>query len=204
MTVETSSTTAASAVGRRGFMLALGGVAAALPAVIQAQGSTAMPGATMSGDGYIQVRQPPKADITTTLTPDERDAVERKIACPCPCTLDIFTCRTSMPCGFSPRMHSDVVFLAEGGYTEAEILELFEESYGEFIRMAPRARGFNLLGWVAPFLAILAAGAVLLWLQRGWRRNAVAASATGVKSVPVDATPDEMERLERAIRGEDR
>lgn len=197
------TTSSTAALGRRGFLYALGGVTMALPAIARAQGSTAMPGATMDGDGYIPVRRPPKADITSVLTRDERDALERKIACPCPCTLDIFTCRTSMPCGFSPRMHSDVVSLAEGGYTEAEILEFFEEAYGEFIRMAPRARGFNLLGWVAPFLAILTGGAVLVWLQRGWRRNAAAARPSDVTSLPVDATPDEMERLERAIRGED-
>ena len=39
------------------------------------------------------------------------------ISCPCPCTLDVFTCRTSMPCGFSPRMHADVVALSNGGYS---------------------------------------------------------------------------------------
>ncbi len=191
------------AVGRRGFLYALGGVAASLPAVLAAQDANSIPGATMEGDGYIPVRRPPKEGATTFMSRDERDATERKLACPCPCTLDIFTCRTSMPCGFSPRMHADVVSLADGGYTEAEILQLFEEAYGEVIRMAPRARGFNLLGWVAPFLAILAGGAFVVWVLRGWKRNAIEAAPSGVRSLPVDATDEELERLQRAIRGED-
>jgi cytochrome c-type biogenesis protein CcmH len=191
------------AVGRRGFLYALGGVAASLPAVLAAQDANNIPGATMEGDGYIPVRRPPKEGATTFMSRDERDATERKLACPCPCTLDIFTCRTSMPCGFSPRMHADVVSLADGGYTEAEILQFFEEAYGEVIRMAPRARGFNLLGWVAPFLAILAGGAFVVWVLRGWKRNAIEAAPSGVTTLPVDATDEELERLQRAIRGED-
>lgn len=194
-------------VERRGFLIALGGVAASLPAIAAAQAAqdaNTLPGATMEGDGYIPVRRPPKAEITSTLTRAERDAAERKIACPCPCTLDVFTCRTSMPCGFSPRMHSDVVSLVEGGYTEAEILEFFEEEYGEVIRMAPRAQGFNLFGWLAPFLAILTGGLFVVWVMRGWRRNAAESPAADVHPLPMDATDDEMERLKRAVRGDDR
>lgn len=187
-------------VARRGFLVALGGVALSLPAIVRAQEQESIPGATMSGDGYIAVRRPPKPDAGTILTRAERDAAERKLACPCPCTLDVFTCRTSMPCGFSPRMHSDVVALAEGGYTESEILAFFEEEYGEMIRMAPRARGFNLVGWLAPFAAVLTGATVIWWLMRGWRRNAETAAAAAGPSRHVDATADELDRLQRAVR----
>src|SRR5690606_10831565 len=163
-----------------------------------------LPGATMGGDGYIPVRRPPKPDAAAILSRAERDAAERKLACPCPCTLDVFTCRTSMPCGFSPRMHSDVVSLAEGGYSEAEILAFFEEEYGEVVRMAPRAQGFNLFGWLAPFLAILTGGLLIMWMLRGWKRNAADGATSDVHPLPVDATEDEMARLDRAVRGEDR
>lgn len=190
-------------VARRGFLLALGGIAMAIPAMARGQEQGVIPGATMSGDGYIPVRRPAKPGAETFLTRAERDAAERKLACPCPCTLDIFTCRTSMPCGFSPRMHSDVVALAEGGYTESEILAFFEEEYGEMIRMAPRARGFNLVGWLAPFAAVLTGAAVIWWLMRGWRENAMARAATTGPVRHLDATDAELERLERAIRGED-
>ncbi len=88
------------------------------------------------------------------LTPLERDAVERMLSCPCPCTLDVFTCRTSMPCGFSPRLHADVVQLANGGYSADEILAAFEQAYGEKILMAPHKQGFNWVGWIAPFAAV--------------------------------------------------
>ena len=81
----------------------------------------------MEGDGYVPVRREPKPGAAPSMANDERDALERLLACPCPCTMDIFTCRTSMPsCGFSPRIHRDVVLLVEGGYSGSEILAAFD------------------------------------------------------------------------------
>ncbi len=205
MTHDTTSHPA-PLLARRGFLVALGAVAAAAPRALlgQAQGGT-LPGATMDGDGYRPVRLPPKATIERTLTSGERDATERRLSCPCPCTLDVFTCRTSMPCGFSPRMHSDVVSLSAGGYTEQEILDAFEAEYGEVVLMSPRKAGFNLVGWLAPFLAILTGGILIFWLLRGWRRpEGAPAIDPAVRRLPTDATPEELARLDRAVREADR
>jgi len=45
-------------------------------------------------------------------------------------------------------------FLAEG-YTDDQVLLYFEASYGEFIRLEPKAKGFNLVVWLAPLAALL-------------------------------------------------
>ncbi len=47
------------------------------------------------------------------------------------------------------------------GYTREQILASFERSYGEFIRLEPKAEGFNWLVWVAP-IAALVAGALVI------------------------------------------
>ena len=187
---------------RRQFVVALGGTLAAVAARVAAgqQGPEA-PGATMAGDGYVPVRRIPRPAAAKRLTPLERDALERMLACPCPCTLDVFTCRTSMPCGFSPRLHADVVQLANGGYSADEILAAFEQAYGEKILMAPHKQGFNWVGWVAPFAAVgggaLAAGALI----RRWGRRAAERRAGSV--VAIEASDDELARLEAAIRSDD-
>lgn len=196
-----------SRVTRRGFVLALPVAALALPRLARAAQADAeqapdIAGATMEGDGYIPVSRPPKPGATPVLTPDQRDAVERKLSCPCPCTLDVFTCRTSMPCGFSPRMHQDVVRLVEGGYSGEEIVALFREAYGEKVLMAPEAKGFNRLGYLMPFIAIGTGGVVLAAILRRWRANPPA-PATGSDVAAAGATPDELARLEASIRDED-
>ena len=189
-------------LNRREFVATLGGamVAAAGSRAWAQQGAEA-PGATMEGDGYVPVRRLPRPAAAKRLTTLERDAVERMISCPCPCTLDVFTCRTSMPCGFSPRMHADVVALANGGYSADEILAAFEQGYGEKILMAPHKQGFNWVGWLAPFAAVGGGAVVVGGLIRRWGRRA--AERRNLSPVPVQASDDEMAQLEAAVRGDD-
>ena len=188
---------------RREFFTALGAAVAASSArQVLAQQVPEAPGATMAGDGYVPVRRVPRPAAAKRLTPLERDEVERMISCPCPCTLDVFTCRTSMPCGFSPRMHADVVALTNGGYAADEILAAFEEAYGEKILMAPHKQGFNWVGWIAPFAAVGTGAVVVGALIRRWGRRA--AEVRTASPMPIEASDDEMARLEAAVRGEDR
>jgi cytochrome c-type biogenesis protein CcmH len=160
-----------------------------------------MQGAGMEGDAYRPVRLPPKAGSTVRLTDLERDEVERQISCPCPCTLDVFICRTSMPtCGFSARMHRDVIALVEGGYGGDEIMAAFEGAYGEEARMAPRREGFNWVGYLLPFAAIGTGGAAIATMIRRWGRRAPAPAT--VTPLHVDANAEELARLDAAVRGE--
>ena len=161
-------------------------------------------GAGMDGDAYQPVRLPPKSDARSQLTNQQRDAVERQLSCPCPCTLDVFTCRTSMSCGFSPRMHLDVARLVDGGYTGDEILAAFKAAYGEQALMAPEKRGFNLVGYAMPFAAVGAGGVVIAALIRRWGARArLARAAAAARPLDVQATPEEMARLQAALRRDD-
>lgn len=179
------------------------------------------PGATMEGEGYRPVRLPAKPGARPSMTAEQRDALEHQLSCPCPCTLDVFTCRTSMACGFSPAMHRDVIALVDGGYSGDEILAAFERAYGEQVLMAPKKAGFNWAGYLAPFAAIGGGGVVLALMMRRWSRRAAAVSAaaqaerarraagnghgayTASAGYAGDATPDELAALEAAVRGGD-
>ena len=126
------------------------------------------------------VRRPAKPAGRPQLTDRERDdKVERQVRCQCGCTLDVYTCRTTdFACQVSPAMHADIKSLVEGGYTAEEILDSFVDTYGERALMAPRPQGFNLVGYLAPFVA-LGAGAIAVGVVlRSW----------GKKNHPVPAT----------------
>jgi cytochrome c-type biogenesis protein CcmH len=130
---------------------------------------------------------------------EEIKAIEHRLACSCGCTLDIFTCRTTdFTCTYSPRLHREVVALHDEGKSAQEIVDAFVAKYGEKALMAPKAEGFNLWGYLLPGGAILAGGAALFALIS---RRRVAVAAAGDAAPPADpgATPEELERLRRAL-----
>lgn len=237
-------------LGRRAFLHAAGQSVVALVALSAAsrlgaqsppdpQGAapeqpSAASNVEMNSDAYKKVSLPPKPGATPSMSKDAIKEFETKLACPCPCTLDVYTCRTTdFQCGISPAVHNDVLAMVNGGHSADEIMAALTGVYGDFILTAPRKEGFSLLVWVAPFAA-LAAGAVAVGtLLRSWRRNgtdrddrrpssagagagrsdarsdarseARGGSATGSASAgSTDGSPDELARLEAALRDDSR
>ena len=142
------------------------------------------------------VRLAPKPNAVPSLTVDQRDALEHRIRCQCGCTLDVFTCRTTdFSCQVSPAMHRDIMALVQGGYTADEIMTAFHSAYGDQVLMAPPKVGFNIVGYVLPSVAIAVGGLVLALVIRGLRP-----AGTAVASAPLDATPDEMAKIDAAVR----
>ena len=58
------------------------------------------------------------------------------------------------PSASAITMLSQVRDLLAEGYTQSQILDYFERSYGEFVLLQPKAKGFNLLVWLAPVLVV--------------------------------------------------
>lgn len=209
------ATAEAPVAGRRAFLRTLGLGAAALvvaPRLVAAQSGqpSASTNVEMDQSAHKPVRLPPKPNAVRQMTDAERDVMEKGMKCACPCQLDVFTCRTTdFSCGISPAMHRDIVALIEGGYTGDEIIVAFKDVYGERVLMAPEPEGFNAAGYLVPF-ATLGTGAVVLWaMLKRWRENAarpapVRADATPVRPAGVDATDDELRRLQDALRDDAR
>jgi len=195
---------------RRGFLGRLGAAA-----VFQVQGQD-----PLGGQGDVGTLRDPAAAgrpraPTEVADYDERiKVIEQRLACSCGCTLDIFTCRTTdFTCTYSPKLHREVVELDRAGKSAQEILDAFVAEYGEKALMAPRPEGFNLWGYLLPGSAILlAGGALVAFVSRRRVSVAGAAGADGVEARSVlertdaarrsgaaQGTPEEMERLRRAL-----
>jgi cytochrome c-type biogenesis protein CcmH/NrfF len=97
-------------------------------------------------------------------------------------------------------MHRDVMALVEGGYTAQEILDQFVRVYGDVALMAPPKVGFNIVGYILPSLAVAIGAVLLLVLMRRWKRNAPRPAVAAPSTAKLDASPDELARLEAAIR----
>ena len=146
------------------------------------------------------VRRPPKPNARPSMTDRERDdKVERNLRCQCGCTLDVYTCRTTdFVCQVSPAMHADIKSLVEGGYSAQEILDSFVDVYGERALMAPKAEGFNLVGYLAPFVALGGGLIAVVAVLRSLKAKKNQPEPVGVPTL--SATPDELARLDAAIR----
>ena len=136
------------------------------------------------------------------MSRDERDAFEHRIRCQCGCTLDVFTCRTTdFSCQVSPAMHRDIMSMVAGGYDADEITKTFVGAYGDRVLMAPPKVGFNILGYVLPSIGVGIGAVVLMFVIRGLGRNAPVAAASDPGAI--DASPDELAKLEAAVRNDE-
>ena len=158
----------------------------------------------MQQDAWKPVTLPARPGATASMSNDQRDALEHQIRCQCGCTLDVFTCRTTdFSCRVSPAMHRDVAALVQGGYGAQEIVDAFVRTYGERVLMAPTKSGFNLLGWMLPSVLVAGAAVAILGVIRGWARRPHRPSAVSWTAGPIDATPEELARLEAAIKSDE-
>lgn len=64
------------------------------------------------------------------------------------------------PSNMARDMRGKVHDLLAEGYSPEQVMTYFESTYGEFVRLEPKARGFNLVVWIAP-VAVLAVGLAL-------------------------------------------
>ncbi len=182
---------------RRAFLAALAGVWS-LPARRSPQQDT-LPGTGPSGKLFApQWAGRPQQPVTEQDNDAGLQAIEKRLRCTCGCNLDVYTCRTTdFTCGVSPEMHRQVVALADAGMGGDEIVNDFVRRHGVAILMAPPRRGFNLAGYFVPSVAILAAAAILVLVLRRWTRARPAAAAA--PGAALDASPAELERLEREL-----
>jgi cytochrome c-type biogenesis protein CcmH len=166
---------------------------------------------TMSGpmndEAYKPVQLPAKTGAAPSMSVAARDELEHHLHCQCGCTLDVYTCRTTdFTCPISPAMHQDVIHLVEGGYSAPEIIGAFRAAYGERVLMAPVREGFNWAAYLTPFLAIGAGATLVAVLTQRWRHavddRTQEFRTMGQLPPDVPASPEEMARLEAAIKND--
>ncbi len=129
--------------------------------------------------------------------------IERRLKCTCGCNLDIFTCRTTdFTCTYSPELHKEVIALFQAGQTADDIVAAFVAKHGEQILLAPPARGFNILGYVLPTVAVVLGAATLgfVLVRRHRLRLETQTATPGRSAGGSDLTPEQQANLDRALK----
>ena len=189
-------------LSRRKFVASLVGGVLPLGILPQVQQADSLAGRGLTGTLMNpSVAGRPRQPTAPGENDAEIKAIEQQLACTCGCTLDIFTCRTTdFTCTYSPALHREVLALQADGKTAREILDDFVARYGEKALMAPKPQGFNLWGYLLPGVAVGGAAVALAAVLR--RREAVATARAGAETAPVppvSASPEELDRLRRAL-----
>ena len=68
-------------------------------------------------------------------------------------------------------MRAEARSLLSQGYTREQVAGYFEQRYGEFVLLEPRARGLNLIVWAAPAGIVLIGGLLVVVRLRQRRRS---------------------------------
>lgn len=103
------------------------------------------------------------------------------------------------PASMAVNMKHQTRDLLARGYSEDQILQYFEASYGEFVRLNPKMTGMNWLVWAAPLL-LLAAGiwAIVSFLRKSRRPAAPTPEQAEISGeAPIDP---ELEPYIRRVR----
>jgi len=111
----------------------------------------------------------PRSGVATDSVLEARtSAVAAQLRCPVCQGLSI----QDSPSELAQQMRSVARDQLAAGRTPDEVKGYFVSKYGEWILLAPKARGFNLVAYVLPVLAIVGGGVGIVLAVRRWTAGA--------------------------------
>jgi len=128
----------------------------------------------------------PRAFGASSVEEDVRQ-ISAELRCPVCQGLSV----ADSPSRMADQMRDLIRERLEAGESPEAVKAYFVERYGEWILLAPRREGFNLLVWVLPFLGLAGGAAALLMVLRRWKNHPAPASTS------VD--PATLERVRREM-----
>ena len=151
-------------------------------------------GEPMSGDDALAlgldvektVGPPSLPEKTGALLETETERLARIVRCPVCQGLSV----ADSPSESARNMKRQLRAMMAAGFDDEQILLYFESSYGEFIRLSPKAEGFNLLVWILPAAGLLLGLLVFISLVRGTMSEERLVTAGGTPTDAVDPADD--------------
>ncbi len=114
--------------------------------------------------------------------------ISKQLICQCGCGMVLADC-SHAECTSRDTMTALIEQKLAQGQSEEEIIQSFVAQYGEQVLAAPPKRGFNLVAWGLPFVAILGGAGVIFIALKKWVRRGKIGQTT--------ATPEAEEEDEK-------
>jgi cytochrome c-type biogenesis protein CcmH len=142
-----------------------------------------------------------------------QSATEERLTCQCGCGLTVHTCNP-LQCSFAVPVRADIAKSLAAGESADAIIERYTAEYGEKVLSSPIPRGFNLVAWFGPYVALLISGTLIVLAIRRWSPKSGSSGTNGNGSEeggsPGGSTPstsmsnEERDRVRRALEDYDR
>ena len=139
--------------------------------------------------GIVLAAPRPSGAAAGTPAPDLEDRV-REVASELRCVVCQNLSVADSPSDLAKEMRNLVRELLEQGKTREEIQAYFVSRYGEFVLLAPPKRGFNLLVWGLPFVALAVGACAIYFVAKRWTAQ------QGESQPPLDPSYAEQVRRE--------
>jgi len=128
----------------------------------------------------------PRAFGASSLEEDVRQ-ISAELRCPVCQGLSV----ADSPSRMADQMRDLIRERLKAGESPEAVKAYFVERYGEWILLAPRREGFNLLVWVLPFLGLAGGAAAIVMVLRRWKSHPASAS-TSVSQATLERVRREM------------
>jgi cytochrome c-type biogenesis protein CcmH len=160
-------------------------------------GAALLPAQEPSPDASTVVGPPRGPRLSGTELEARAEEVTSLLRCPVCQGLSV----ADSPSPMAQKMRRQVRELLAAGYDRDQILDYFERSYGEFVRLRPALRGVNWLVWLAPLGGLLAGGVLVTWaLRRGQKAAASEAEPVADELPARDVLPEDADLAKYVLK----
>ena len=151
---------------------AAGIATATLLAIVIGTGALAQPAQVHVPDAEQFVGSPQGTPIAGDALEHRAQEISALLRCPVCQGLSI----ADSPSEMAINMKGQVRELVARGYTEPQILQYFERSYGQFVLLKPKLQGVGALVWIFPIMALVLGLIVIIMKARRLERARPAAA----------------------------
>lgn len=120
-------------------------------------------------------------------------SLQQKFVCQCGCNYNLLHC-PHLVCPSAPVMRKAILAGIGAGDSDEQIVASMVGQFGEVALAQPTMEGFNIVGWVMPFVALLTGLVLLYGIAKAWRKRAPQTASA--------ASPELLEKYRGAIEQE--
>lgn len=130
---------------------------------------------------------------------DTQGEVEEALICQCGCGIVLKHC-PHQNCGFAIPARQQIAELVKGGMGKDAIIDIFVKQYGQKALAAPKKEGFNLLGYILPFIALITAAFFLSKVIKTWTSRGAREEEKALEHLPEVAGSDMDKKIEEELK----